>query len=533
MGARKIDMHRLQEMVRLLRMGRSARQIAQRLRMGRDTIRAYRRGLKKAGVLDGEPDDLPDVGQLQTLVSEHVPSKELMPAVSSVERWRPDISRLRRDNGAGPTAIHDWLRSHHPDYEGSLSAVKRMCQRLTREEGPKPTDVAIPVVTAPGEIAQVDFVYAGKMFDPEQGKERKTWLFLMSLGFSRHMFCQLVFDQKIETWLRLHIEAFEFFGGVPRVIVPDNLKAAVIRAAFDVTQESELNRSYCELARHYGFQIDPTPPRSPQKKGKVERDGRYVKGNFLKTCDAADIHEARRELRQWVDQIASRRRHGTTGRPPIDLFLEREKDALLPLPRTRWQPIIWTKVKVHTNSHVHVDGAFYSAPWRLLHKELWVRVTATAVVLYHNDELLWTHRRGVLGEWVTHGDHLPEHRRELRHRSLDYWIEQAELIGSEVRELVCAMHDAADVKLPLRKIQAIVLLLAKFPEDRARRAAKRATHFGSLDYVSIKSMLDKALDLEPLGDEVQPREWSRGSRFARSPTEPVLSSKEKIHGLPG
>ena len=289
MGARRTDMHRLQEMVRLHRMGASSREIARQLRMGRDTIRCYLRGLRRAGLLEGAADDLPGLDALGAAVGEEAPAKTAPVHTSTVDRWRQPIARLRRDKGAGPTAIHDWLRLNEPDYEGSLSAVKRLCRRLDRESGPKPTDVAIPVETAPGEVAQVDFVYAGKRYDPARGVMRKTWLFVMTLGFSRLMYCELVFDQKIETWVRLHVDAFQFFGGVPRVIVPDNLKAAVTRAAFGIDGDATINRTYRELARHFGFQIDPTPPRSPEKKGKVERDGGYVKRNFLKTHDSVDI----------------------------------------------------------------------------------------------------------------------------------------------------------------------------------------------------------------------------------------------------
>jgi transposase len=255
-------MHRLQEVVRLHRMGKSAREIARQLRMGRDTIRCYLRGLGRAGLLEGTAEELPKVGDLRSAVSKEAPPKPSRPATSTVERWREEIARLRSEKGAGPTAIHDWLRLHEPEYEGNLSSVKRICTRLGREEGPKATDVAIPVETDPGEIAQVDFVYAGKRYDPACGVLRKTWLFVMTLGFSRHMYSDLVFDQKIETWVSLHVAAFEFFGGVPRVIVPDNLKAAVIRAAFGVSGEPVLNRTYRELARHFGCGSFRNPPKA-------------------------------------------------------------------------------------------------------------------------------------------------------------------------------------------------------------------------------------------------------------------------------
>jgi len=523
-------MHRLQEMVRLHRMGKSSRQIARQLRMGRDTIRCYLRGLGRSGLLEGTPDELPAVGDLRAVVSEHTPPKKPKAKRSSVERWRGVIKRLRQEKGAGPTAIHDWLRLHAPDYDGSVSAVKRMCLRLDREEGPRATDVAIPVETDPGEVAQVDFVYAGKRYDPERGVLRKTWLFVMTLGFSRHMFCELVFDQKIETWVRLHVSAFEYFGGVPRVIVPDNLKAAVIRAAFGISGEPALNRTYRELARHFGFQIDPTPPRSPEKKGKVERSGGYVKGNFLKTWDSVDIHEDRHALRRWNEEIAAKRRHGTTGRPPIELFTEGERDALLPLPRARYQLVVWKHATLHRDSHVQIDGAFYSAPWRFLHQKLWVLCSSHSVAIYHEDEHLWTHARVPRGKRSTVEEHLPEHRRDLRHRSRQHWVERAGRIGKEVVQLAEAIFDSDDVLSQLRKVQAVVSHLEGFPRKRARRAAKRALHFGSLDYRSVKSILKKGLDLEPLPEEQQERAWSKGSRFARRPTDTLFAIQEKTHG---
>jgi len=113
----------------------------------------------------------------------------------------------------------------------------------------------------------------------------------MVLGFSRHMFARIVFDQSVQTWLRLHVGAFAALGGVVETVVPDNLKSAVIRAAFGVGDGIALNRSYRELARHYGFKIDPTPVYDPRKKGKVESSVKYVKGNFFRGQDGRRADE--------------------------------------------------------------------------------------------------------------------------------------------------------------------------------------------------------------------------------------------------
>jgi len=527
MSARRPDMHRLQEMIRLHRMGQSLREIARQLRMGRDTIRQYLDVFAEGEVLSGHVDDLPAAGALQTLVEAHAGTKPPR-QLSTIDQWRDAIEK-KLANGAGPTPIHDYLRLHKPDYDGSLSAVKRLCLRIKRESGPKEDDVAIPVETSPGEVAQVDFGYVGKCYDPSRGVLRKAWVFVMTLGYSRYMFCEIVFDQKIQTWLDLHVQAFEFLGGVPKVIVPDNLKAAVIRAAFGIDDDAVLNRSYRELARYYGFQIDPTPPRSPEKKGKVERDVRYVKGSFFATWDSVDIHEDRRQLRRWLVEIAGKRRHGTTGRKPAEVFEEEEKTALISMPSQRWETVVWKKAKLHRDSHVQIDGVFYSAPWRLLKEELWVRCTPNSIAIHHKDELLWTHTRLPRGQRSTVESHLPDRRRELRHRSREHWMTRAKLIGREVEQLVDAIFSSDDVLLQLRKVQAVVTHLETFPAQRARRAAERALHFGSLEYRSIKNILSKGLDLEPLPQK-QSRAWSQGSRFARKPTDTLFPEQENQHG---
>lgn len=513
MSARRTEMYRIQELVRLHRLGQSQRAIAQQLRMGRDTIRDCQEKLREAGLLDGPADELPESAVLKEVVGVD-PGEETGQVPSSVERWKPKVETLR-EKGCGPTAIHDHLRLHEPDYRGSLSAIKRMCCRLRAEAGPSEQDVVIPVETVPGQVAQVDFGYAGRRYDPERGILRKCWVFVMTLAFSRDVFCELVFDQKVETWLDVHVRAFEYFQGVPEVLVPDNLKSAVVRASFSIDKDPALNRSYRELARHYDFRIDPTPPRAPKKKGKVESSVKYVRRSFLDTWETVDIHEDRRQLRRWMVKIAGQRTQGTTGRRPRQLFEEVEAQALSALPLSRWDPVVWKHVTLHRDSHVQVDGAFYSAPWRLIGKKLWARCTSHSVALWHEDDHIHTHGRVPRGTRHTVEEHLPEHRRDLRHRSTSYWIERAQQVGPEVEELVREIFAADDVLLQLRRVQAVVRHLETFPRERARKAAARALRYGCLSYGAIKNILRKGLDLEPLPEDTPKRQWASGSRFAR------------------
>jgi transposase len=506
-------MHRLQELIRLHRMGRGARDVARLLGMGPNTERQYREAIQAAGLLAGAADAIPELEALKAAVHAHAPPKPAPQQESSIATWRPRVEKLMA-SGLSPTAIRDRLRLEDAEFTGSRSAVQRLVAAIHRERGVQPDDVAIPVETAPGDVAQVDFGYVGRLWDPDARRARRAWVFVMVLGYSRHIFADIVFDQRVETWLRLHIAAFRHFGGVPRTVVPDNLKAAVIRAAFGVDEDAALNRSYRELARHYGFTVDPTPPRAAEKKGKVEAGVKYVKRNALSGRDGQDVVEARHALARWVLEIAGERRHGTTGEKPLDLFLRNEKEALLPLPTRPYELVVWRRATVHRDAHVELDRRLYSVPWRLIDKEVWLRATAGSVVVYADDEAVARHDRGGRGYRSTIESHLPDERSALRHRSRAYWEERAARIHADVGAYVREVFDADDVLSQLRKVQAIVTHLEKFPVERASAACRRARHFGAYGYQAVRDILRHALDFQPLPDAAATT-WTAPPRFAR------------------
>ncbi len=510
-------MHRLQELVRLYRLGEGARSIARQLRMSPNTERVYRNALKEAELLEGDAESLPDLAVLRLALETHKPVKRTTQHASSVERWRKQVESLVAD-GAAPKAIFDRLRIEHGEFSGSLSAIKRMVAGITKERGVRAEDVAIPVETRPGQVAQVDFGAVGKLWDPRRKQLRKAYVFLMVLGHSRHVFARIVFDQKIETWLALHVAAFEWFGGVPETIVPDNLKAAVVRAAFDVRTEPVLNRSYRELARHFGFKIDPTPPFSPQKKGKVESGIRYVKGNFMATVgEERDIEVLNRMLERWVLEVAGRRLHGTTHRRPLEVFEAEERAALLPLRAQRWEPVSWREPTAHRDCCVLVEKARYSVPWRLVGKKLLVRVTSKSVNVYWEDTRVATHDRVPPGSKSIKAEHLPPERGEYRIREQSYWVERAAALGEDVHRYVLEVFGSDDVLSQLTKVTALVRHLETFPPERANAACRRASFFGSYGYAPIKKILRRGLDLEPLPRVTVPqRTTTSPPRFARN-----------------
>ncbi len=188
-------MHRLQELVRMHRAGTGARETARLLKMSPNTEREYREALQTAGLLDGPVDDLPELGALRAALPRRLPRQQ----VSSAEPWAEEVKRLLKKKGVGPRAIYDHLRANRADFDVGYDSVKRFCARLRAAAGPSADEVAIPVDTAPGEVAQVDFGYAGKLYDPGAGVLRKAWVFVMVLGYSRHQYAQVVFDQKAET----------------------------------------------------------------------------------------------------------------------------------------------------------------------------------------------------------------------------------------------------------------------------------------------------------------------------------------------
>jgi len=517
-------MHRLQELVRLHRLGTGAREVARLLGISPNTEREYRLAFGRASLLSGPADDLPALEVLKALLPRVLPHQQ----TSSVEGWTAEVERLVK-KGCEARAIHDHLHRERPEFNGSYYAVKRLVKRLRLAEGVKAGDVVIPVVTDAGDVAQVDFGYVGLLLDPDNQTLRKAWVFVMVLGHSRHQFARVVFDQRSETWLHLHVLAFAFFGGVPATIVPDNLKAAVVRCAFGLGEDPGLHRSYVELARFYGFKVDPAPPKDPEKKGKVEAGVKYVSGNFFRPREAGeDITVVNAALTGWVLETAGRRIHGTTGHRPIEVFEAEERPVLIALPPLAWVSVSWRKVLVHRDTHVAFDGRFYSVPWAHLGKEAWVRATADAVDVYVEDSRVALHSRHGKGVWSTVEAHLPAGRSELRNRSRSFWEGRGRDLGEAVLAWVVDVYDAADALSPLRTVQAVLTLLDTYPKERANNACKRALHFGVRDYRGVKDILRKALDLEPLPLPIPPAASSpEAPRFAR-PTSQLLASFLKV-----
>ena len=504
-GKRKEIMD-IREILRRVQRGQSDRAVAEALAIDRKTVARYRNWARSQGLLERR---LPPLNELRRMMAETMEATPPPQNTSSVEPFRQVVVKLRQA-GVEIAAIHQRLKER--GYSGSYSSV----YRFVRSMEPRTPDVTVRVETPPGEEAQADFGYAGLMIDDETGELRKTWAFVMTLSWSRHQYVEFVFDQKVETWLRLHRNAFAFFGGVPERIVIDNLKAGIIRACW---HEPLAQQSYRECAEHYDFLISPCRPRTPRHKGKVEKGGvHYVKRNFLGGREPTTLTQANRDVRRWALTVAGERVHGTTKERPLERF-KLEREALRPLPGTPYDMAVWKEVKLHRDCHLVFEQAYYSAPFRLVGQKLWVRGGSREVQVFTQDyQLVATHPRAAQpGQRQTHADHLPPHKLPGLMFTRDACRQQASEIGPATREVVDSLLDHRPEDR-LRTAGRLLRLGDRFGSERLEAACARALRFDERTYMTIKRILEQGLDLQevPVTDSLPP-----AATFARPPAELV------------
>lgn len=471
----------VKELIRYRRAGVSQRAAAEALGLSRNTVANYERELAKRGWLDGSQ-PMPDERAIEQMLKERcAPGAHLLSKLEPHQGWVESQLKLN----VSISKIHRELNKTLK-VGCAYSAVWGYVQQL---KGPEALDVTVRVETAPGEEAQVDFGYGGWMYDPLTKKQRKSWAFVMTLSYSRHAFVKFVFDQSTATWLRLHREGFEYFGGVPGRIKLDNLKAAIIRASMD---DPQVQRAYRELAEHYGFLISPCRVRTPQHKGKVEAGVKYVKGDFLSGTDysRADHHigQANIDAREWTLKTAGLRIHGTTRWQPVVEFERVERTALRQLPEMPYEIAVWTCAKLHRDGHIVLGGSYYSGPARFVGQILDVRVTDKAVQLYAGHERIATHTRlQTRGQRLTEAAHLPEFK-VLGLTTRPILREQAAHIGPYTALIVGELLDSA----PIDKhgvAQRLIGLASKHDKATLERGCKRAFECGDTSSATVRNMI--------------------------------------------
>lgn len=478
-------MNYLRELVHRLRLKESDRAISSDMHIGRKTISKYRHLAEQHGYLNPGT-ELPEAKALATVLgpAPRPPRKE-----STVLPYKQMVEELL-GQGVEMMTIWDRLRDNH-GYQGSYSSIIRFVRHLC----PPEVETFVRVHTAPGEEAQVDFGSVGMLLDPVSQRLRQAYVFVMTLCYSRHQYAELVFDQKIPTWIGLHRRAFESFGGVPTREVLDNLKAAVLEASL---HDPVLGEAYRRFAQHYCFIVSPNRPGTPRHKGKVENGVHFVKRSFMAGQTFTDIREANRKLALWVQERAGTRQHGTTHQPPLALFLSQEKDKLLPLPAEPFELTETRVVKSHPDCHVTIDGSYYSAPYIYVGQELDAYIFERVVQLFRGTELLTTHPRAThKGQWFTKDEHYPPGKAAYLEKTPLYCRKQAANIGPAASEVVDLLLNERPLD-KLRSVQSILRLMDSVGQNRLEAACHRALFYGDVRYRRIKDILNAALDQVPL-----------------------------------
>jgi transposase len=365
-------------------------------------------------------------------------------------------------------------------YAASYQSVKRFVHTLA------PTRRAVGVFhCAPGAEGQVDFFRGAPTLDTTTGEWRRPWVFRMTLGHSRHGYEEAIWDQKVETFLRLHERAFRDFGGVPHVVRHDNLKAAVVRACFFDPDSQDV---YVAFAAHWGFTPLPTRPANPKENGKQERSGGYVKSNALKgrRFDSLDAHNA--FLRHWNRTIARLRIHGTTRRQVWTHFVEVEQSALQPLAGDAFPFFTSGERTVHTDGHVEVGGAFYPVPLALLGQKLRVRTDAYLVRVFHGDALIAVHRRVAAGVFAPRAGEADASTRQQAY--VDRLVGQCARVGPSLAQWAQAALATRGVRA-IRLIQGVLGLTRRHPRERVLAAITHAHAHQHFRYQTIRQLVER------------------------------------------
>jgi transposase len=383
-----------------------------------------------------------------------------------------------------------------------MACSESTVRRYVKERFGKAVKAVVRRELEPG-VMEVDFGTLGKVYDPETGRVRVAKIFSARLRYSRKAYREIVFDEKTETFSSCHIHAFERFGGVPKRVTPDNLKAAVIHASFT---DPLINASYHELALHYGFLIDPCKPYKPEHKGGVENDIKYVKRSMwapFRQRERERGHEVphsdalKRALAEWEETICDVRTIKGVGFSPNELFLEESK-SLGPLPAWRFDPVRWLVATPGVTQRISVDKSRYTVPERYIGKKLMVCVNSTHLRAYFEHELIAIHPRSRQPHKdIVNNEHLGERYRAFLARTEACCAHKAAAIGPRTAAVVESLLADRAVRR-LNEAWAILGLAKRHGEERLERACERSLSFDSVHYGSIKRILEKRIDEEPI-----------------------------------
>lgn len=476
--------------------GRSQHELAASLGVDRKTLRKYTAPAIAAGWEPGGPPMTE--ADWRTLVVEWFPqlSDTRLRQVSwpAIEVHR-DYIHDQLCAGVTVATIHQRLADER-GLEASVASLRRWVRANLPETARRGQVTVLGTPSAAGEQAQIDYGKLGMWFDPAAGRRRAVWAFVMVLACSRHLFVRptLVMDQS--EWTRAHVEAFAFFGGVPARLVPDNLKTGVDKPDL---YDPKLNRSYAELAAHYGTLIDPARALKPKDKPQVERPMPYVRDSFWRGREFASLQAMRAEARRWSLEVAGQRAcRPLDGAAPAAVFAAVEAPALRPLPTASFVLAAWSRPMVGPDIHAKVAGTLYSIPWRYLGGRVDARATDTMVQFFVDGELIKTHPRKSRGRQTDLGDYPPE-KIAFHMRTPTWCRNKATEIGPACEAAIGELL-AENALFRLRAAQGVLGLADRHDPGRLEAACARATAAGDPSYRTIKGILAAGTETTPAHD---------------------------------
>jgi transposase len=407
--------------------------------------------------------------------------------------WAHVHAELRRPNVTLRLLWQEYIRT-----DPSGLKYSRFCKRY--QEWRKTLEPTLRQVHVPGEKLFVD--WAGQTVPIRNGADGTTQpasLFVAALGVSGKIFAEAFPDQKLHSWISAHVHAYQSYGGVPALTVPDNTRTGVVTPC---RYEPLLHRTYQEMAEHYGTVILPTRVRKPRDKAKAESAVQMAQRQILAALrdmvffSVGELNRAIGPRLQEINAQPFQKLEGSRNQ----WFENLDRPKLRPLPPSPFIVATWLEATVNIDYHVVVDHHYYSVPYGLIHQRLQVRLTESTVELFHKAKRVAAHRRGFQrGQFTT----LDEHRPKSHQRYLEWTpsriIDWAGKIGPQCALVVQNVMSARPhPEQGFRSCLGIIRLAKAHGEARLEAACQRALHFGTLSYRSIESILDKRLEAQPL-----------------------------------
>lgn len=490
MPAERTTMRQVREILRLKFVGDvPLREIARRVGVAASTVRATVKRFEVVGLNWPLPDELTDAALEERLFAttgtKQGHRRQVEPDWAAVHR------ELKRKHVTLSLLWDEYIECNPDGYRYS-----RFCELYRGWEGK--LSVTMRQSHVGGDKLFVD--YAGDtvpvIVDRLTGETRQAQIFVAVLGASNLTYAEATWTQGLSDWISAHTRAFAMIGGVPRLLVPDNAKVAVIKACL---YEPQVNRTYAEMAAHYGTAVLPTRPRRPRDKAKVEVAVLVVERWILarlrhrRFYNLADLNAAIAELLKRINEEKPLRRLGRTRR---QLFEELDLPALKPLPVEPYVFAQWRVCRVGIDYHVEIEKHFYSVPYRFARAEVEARLTSRTVEIFAKGERIAVHQRGSgNGKHTTITDHMPSSHRRYAHWTIARIRRDAALIGPATTALCdLILEHRPHPEQGFRSCLGILRLARPFGVARLEAAAARAIEIGALTYGSVRSILDHKLD---------------------------------------